>query len=192
MQSAASIEVDGESYPYRVEPRCRVCSSSQRLGIERAVANGAPFQRIAETFGDHAGINARGIMAHVKRGHLPINAPSVQAVAKARSEEVSEAIAPMIRGAAANLGFAHAVVDRVRIRLASGEIEPNVRDGLAAARLIVECETGSGPADTSEWQDEIMGVFETAQAIMTPDQFAAMGDRLKARSNERDAAQRRR
>jgi hypothetical protein len=188
MQSLASVEIGSESFPYRTEPRCRVCSSPRRLEIERALATGRTYQKIAETFGEPEEINARGVLAHVKRGHVPINAPAVRAVAKARSDEVSEAIAPLIRGAAANLSFAHAVVDRVRIRLESGEIEPNVRDGLAAARLIAECETGSGPLDTNEWQSEFMAVFEVVQAIMTPAQFEEMGDRLNARNREREGA----
>jgi hypothetical protein len=192
MESLASVEIGGESFPYRTEPRCHVCSSPRRLEIERALVKGLTYEKIAETFAQQDGINARGVLAHVKRGHVPINAPAVRAVARARSEEVTEAIAPMIRGAAANLGFAHAVVDRVRIRLASGEIEPSIRDGLAAARLIVECEAGSGPVDTAEWQSEFMAVFETVKAIMTPEQFVEMGDRLNARNREREATQCRR
>lgn len=190
MQSLASVEIGGESYPYRTESRCFVCSSSQRLDIERALATGMTYERVAESFGEPDRINARGVLAHVKRGHVPINAPAVLAVAKARCEEVSGAIAPLIRGAAANLGFAHAVVNRVRIRLESGEIEPNIRDGLAAALLIVECDAGSGPVDTAEWQTEYMVIFETVRDIMTPAQFQDMGARLTARSRKREAAQR--
>ncbi len=167
-------------------------SSPRRLEVERALVKGMTYERIGEMFGEPGGINARGVLAHVKRGHVPINAPAVRAVARARSKEVSEAIAPLIQGAAANLSFAHAVVDRVRVRLESAEIQPNVLDGLAAARLIIECEAGSGPVDTNEWQTEFMAVFETVQDIMTPAQFEDMGARLHARSREREAAQRRR
>jgi hypothetical protein len=141
MQSLASVEV-GESFPYIVESRCRICSSSRRLDVERALVKAMTYERIAETHGEPDKINARGMMAHVKRG-VPMNAPAVVAVARARSEEVSEAIAALIRGATANLGFAHAVVDRVRARLASGDVQPNVRDGHAVARLIAECGPGS-------------------------------------------------
>jgi hypothetical protein len=190
MQSLASVEIGGESYPYKTEPRCRVCSSGARLEIERALVKGMTYDGIAETFGEPDGINARGVLAHVRRGHVPINAPAVRTLARARTEEVTETIAPLIHGAVANLSFAHAVVDRVRIRLEAGDIEPNVRDGLAAARLIVECEAGSGPVDTAEWQTEFMAVFETVKDIMTPAQFADMGARLNERSRQREALQR--
>jgi hypothetical protein len=191
MSSLASVEIGGESFPYKTESRCRVCASSQRVDVERAVAKGLSYQRIAETLGGPDGINARGVVAHVKRGHMPITAPAVRAVAKARSEEVIDVIAPLIRGVAANLGFAHAVVDRVRVRLDSGEVEPNVKDALAAARLIIECEAGSGPADASEWQGEMMAVFDVVKEIMSPAQFVEMGDRLNARNRERQATHQR-
>jgi hypothetical protein len=192
MQSLASVEIGGDSFPYRTEPRCHVCASPRRLDIERALVKGLTYERIADDFGEHDGINARGVLAHVKRGHVPVNAPAVRAVAKARSEEVSQAIAPLIRGAAANLSFAHAVVDSVRIRLASGEIQPNVRDGLAATRLIIECEAGSGPVDVNEWKTQYIVIFETVQDIMSPAQFAEMGDRLNELNRQREATQQRR
>lgn len=191
MQSLASITIGGESFPYKVEPRCRVCSSPRRLEIEHALVKGLTYERIAETFGEPEDINARGVLAHVRRGHVPVNAPAVRAVARARSQELGEAITPLIQGAAVTLSFAHSVIDRVRVRLESGEIEPNVRDGLAAARLIVECEAGSGPVDAAEWQSELMAVFETVRDIMSPAQFEEMGDRLNARNREREASLRR-
>jgi hypothetical protein len=189
--SLASIDVGGQTFPYKTESRCRVCSSRRRLDVERALVKGMTYAHIAETFGEPGGINARGVKTHVQRGHVPLNAPAVLAVAKARSDEVIEVITPLIRGAAANLSFAHAVVDRVRVRMESGEVQPSVRDGLAAMKLIMECEAGSGPADVGEWQSEFIAVFDVVKEIMTPEQFAEMGDRLDARSRERESAQRR-
>jgi len=72
MQSPASVEIDGETFAYKTEPRCLVCSSSSRLEVESALAKGLTYERIAETFGERDGINARGERAHVSRGHIPI------------------------------------------------------------------------------------------------------------------------
>ena len=189
MRSLASVEVGGESFPYKTEPRCRVCSSTDRLDIERALVKGLTYERIADLFGQSGPVNARGVRNHVERGHVPINAPAVLAVAKARSEEVTEAISPLIRGAAANLSFAHAVVDRVRARLASGDVEPSVKDGLAAMRLITECEAGAGPADADEWQSEFIALLDAVREVMTPGQFNELATRLNTRKREREAAQ---
>jgi hypothetical protein len=188
--SLASVEVGGQSFPYKIESRCRVCSSRRRLDVERALVKGMTYQHIAETFGEPGGINARGVRAHVERGHVPLNAPAVLAVARARSDEVSEVISPLIQSAAANIGFAHAVVDRVRIRLESGEVQPSVRDGLAAMRLIAECEARSGSADVSEWQSEFVGLLDAVKAIMTTAQFDDLAARLNARNRERETRRR--
>ena len=136
MESLSSVVIGESRYPYRLESRCRVCVSSERLAVERAIADGQPYARIEEIFGEPGGINARGIRGHVRRGHLPITAPAVHAVADARSQQIGDAISPIVQGAAANLSLAHAVVDRVRARLDAGDVEPSIRDGLAAAKLI--------------------------------------------------------
>lgn len=62
-------------------------------------------------------------------------------------------------------------------------------DGLAAMRLIVECEAGSGPADANEWQSEFIALLDIVREVMTPAQFADMATRLNARKSEREAAQ---
>jgi hypothetical protein len=72
----------------------------------------------------------------------------------------------------------------------SGEVQPSVRDGLAAMRLIAECEARSGPADVGEWQTEFIALFETVQAIMTTAQFDDLATRLNARNREREASKR--
>ncbi len=46
MQSPASVEIDGETFAYKTEPRCRVCSASSRLEVESALAKGLTYERI--------------------------------------------------------------------------------------------------------------------------------------------------
>lgn len=94
----------------------------------------------------------------------------------------------MVEGIASNLSFAHRVLDRVSQRLKSGELEPTVRDGMAAARLIAEVEATAGPQDVAEWEDAYMAVLENLTEILTPEQSAELGKRLDQRQRELEAA----
>ena len=59
------------------------------------------------------------------------------------------------------------MVDRVRERLESGDEQPTLRDGLAAARLIVEVEGTGAPVE--EWTEFCATSYEVAQDLMTPE-----------------------
>ena len=113
--------------------------------MQRAVAQGRSYQRIVEAFPDCGSVNARGLQAHFANGHVPINAPAVRAVGQARSAEVSDVLLPLIAKTALNLSFAHAVVEWVQARLEAGDLEPSIRDGVAAAELIGRLRDGGCP-----------------------------------------------
>lgn len=180
-ESLASITVGEHAYPYKVEPRCRACSSPGRLAMEKALVRGWTYERIVEEHGT-GGVSARSLRNHVSQGHVPIHAPAVRKAVEEHSQSVSAALAPAIEATAANLSFAHAVVERVRRRLDDGEIEPTVRDGLAAARLIADSDAGSDPAAVEEWQDQLIATLEMVREIMSPEQFADLAARLNDRS----------
>jgi len=93
-----------------------------------------------ELFADSDAVTPRSLQGHVEKGHMPVRAAAVQAVAQARSAEVTEALEPLIQETAVELAFAHTVMDRVRARVQAAEVEPTVRDGLAAAKRIADSE----------------------------------------------------
>ena len=139
-ESLVTVDVGGQSYPYKTEPRCHVCTDHNRLKMETTLAQGRSYERIVELFADSDAVTPRSLQGHVENGHMPVRAAAVQAVAQARSAEITEALKPVIQESAVELAFAHTVLDRVRARVQAAEVESTVRDGMAAAKLIADSE----------------------------------------------------
>lgn len=155
MPSLASIEVGEESFPH---------ISSLATPYVRRVEGwmwGAPwstgtYERIAETYGEPDKINASAVMAQVKGGHVPMNAHAGVAVAPAGggSGERGYRSPDPRRDGQPGLGSRRSGSGPCSVGV--GDVQPNGRDGLAAAWLIAECKARSNPSDMSARQSEFM------------------------------------
>jgi len=163
-ESLVTVDVGGQSYPYKTEPPCHVCTDNNRLENETALAQGRSYKRIVELFADSDAVTPRSLQGHLENGHMPVRAAAVQAVARARSAELTEALEPVIQETAIELAFAHAVLDRVRARVQAAEVEPTVRDGLAAAKLIADSgKAAAGDVDELAFMAYKVEMFEIVQ-----------------------------
>ncbi len=93
-ESLVTVDVGGQSYPYKTEPRCHVCSDNNRLEMETALAQGRAYKRMVELFADSDAVTPRSLQGHLENGHMPVRAAAVQAVAQARSAELTEPSSP--------------------------------------------------------------------------------------------------
>jgi hypothetical protein len=108
---------------------------------------------------------------------LPLNEPTVQALLDERAEERGEAIRPAIESVVEHVDFARGLLSRVRERVADGEIEPGIRDGLKAAEFIAKYDSAE-PVGDDLYVEAFVIYFDTAQQLMTEDQFDQFGDEL--------------
>lgn len=116
----------------------------------------------------------------------------MQAVARARSAELTEALEPVIQETAIELAFAHAVLDRVRARVQAAEVEPTVRDGLAAAKLIADSgKAAAGDVDELAFMAYKVEMFEIVQGIISEEQLKELQYRCDASNRERATLRRR-
>jgi hypothetical protein len=183
--SLVSFEVAGESYPWVTESRCRLCNSDRRLEVERLICQGRSYKAIITDLDLEGVLTDRNLREHMINRHLPVQAAAARHVAREQGEIVAEVIQPMIQGVAAHLSFAHSVVDRVRARMESGDAEPTLRDGIAAARFIAEVESVTGPNDLAEWKHAYMALLEDITEIVTTEQKAELKRRLEGRAAEK-------
>ena len=174
--SLASITIGCDEYPLIVEPRCHLCQSPKRREAETLLAQGRTYRAIVEELKLEPEVSARNVSDHYRAGHLPVQAAAVDQMTRQASSEASQRAAPLIQGVVDHLNFAHAVVARVGARLATGETQPTVSDGLAAARLIAQLEGVSTSVD--EWTEYFTEIYEAAQDLMTTDQFQAFVRRV--------------
>jgi hypothetical protein len=77
------------------------------------------------------------------------------------------------------LGFAQLIVGRVNEKVATGELEPDVRDALRATELLARFDPGPS-MDEGAYLEGFMIFHEIAKEIMTPEQSEEFGRRLAA------------
>lgn len=173
--SLAVVRVSGREYPVVSEPRCLTCQSTYRDEVERAVARSYSFEMIARSLPTDAGLSARNLSDHFRKGHLPVDNVAVTQLRERDAQERGEVVAEAAAAVVDAIGFARRVIGRVDERVLAGELAPDVRDGLAAAALVAKYE-----ADEPEGYDHD-SVFEGFMVYMksmrnhcTPEQMRAI------------------
>jgi hypothetical protein len=176
--SVAMVRVAGHSYPAVMERSCRTCSSRYREEIERQLIEGRTGSKIVATLPEDADLTARNVADHFRNGHLPVHEATVQALVDQQADHRGDAIQPAVDEAVDHVAFARGLLSRVRERVAKGELEPDIRDGLRAAEFVAKYE----PADSYD-ENLIVQAFiayhDAASKLMTSDQFTRFGDLLQ-------------
>jgi hypothetical protein len=99
------------------------------------LVGGSSFAQAIRTHPD-AGLSARNVREHIRRGHLPIEHELVRRLVE---QEVKEHIALVESGVSAKLAvivLAQTTIRSVNERLMSGELEPTISEGIRMARLL--------------------------------------------------------
>lgn len=183
-----NVEVNGTRVPYRSAPNCKVCTSgSHRLGIETRIAQGEVYSAIVRSLPAGLGLTPRNLSDHFRLDHMGAQTAALRLVATRQAEKVARPVARLTEAVADDLGFAHVVVEQVKEKIARGEVEPTVRDGLAALRLIAQVESQAGDRHTAhEFVTVMMHLIEMARDIMTPQQWDKWTDRVATNPILRD------
>jgi len=175
--SVATIRVAGHDFPAVTERTCRTCTSPYRWEIEEQLLLGRTYARIVADLPDDAHVSPRNLADHWKNGHLPLNEPTVQAVLDERAEKRGEAVRPALEAVVEHVDFARRLLSRVRERVADGEIDPDIRDGLKAAEFIAKYDSVE-PVGDDLYVEAFVIYFDTAKELMTDEQFHELGARL--------------
>lgn len=174
-----TVEMDGVSTPLSSIPQCYVCSSKYRDDVEQHLAAGRTYVAIAALLPCDADLSPRNLRDHYANGHLDIDAPAVQRASRQQGQALEAARQPLVAAKAAHLGFAHAVLQRVAERLHSGEVEPEIKDGLAAAKLIAATEAAAGAkSGIEDYVTAMIALIEVVREIVPAQTFIAIGQSL--------------
>jgi len=177
-QSLAEVRVGGHAYPLKTAPGCRMCSSRHRLAAERLVVSGCTWSTVVASLPPDAGLSPRNVRDHIKNGHLPIKEASVQEFAQRQAEERGEVVAVGVEHVMDHLQFARSILGRVSKRLATGEVEPTVRDALTAADLLARYSPEPQVLDERAVLLGFIEYHETAAELMDTETFREFRRRL--------------
>ena len=182
----SQVRVGATVVNYRTEPSCKVCSSPYRLDVETKLAQGQTPWSIEQALPD-AGLTKRNVADHWRHDHIGAQTLAVRQVAHAHAEAVAKPAAALTEATAGHLGFAHSVMDRVAERMKAGQVEPEVRDAIAAARLIQQVEAAAvQQSGIEDYVDAMVAMSEIIRDMLSYEDFLLFGGRLAAHPVLRD------
>jgi hypothetical protein len=186
-----SVEMDGIDSPLPSVPQCFVCASKYRDEVESHLAAGRTYKAIAALLPSDADLTPRNLRDHFSNGHLDLDAPAVQRASHWQEQALQVAREPLVQAKAAHLSFAHAVLGRVAQRLDSDEVQPEIRDGLAAAKLIAATEAAAGErGNIEDYVSAMVALIEVVHEIVPAPTFVEIGRALARHPILRDLADR--
>ncbi len=189
--SLSTATVDGRVVPLKSIQNCLTCQSPYRAEVERALASGRSYKGVIGDLPPDAGLNERNLKEHFARQHVPLASEGLRRHRERDAEERGEAIQAGAETVADHLTFAKRLLGQVERRLAAGEIEPGVRDGLAAASLLARVEEqAQGSLTETDWLYAFSRIMEITQEVVDRETFREIGDRLRADPELRQLAAR--
>lgn len=177
--SLITYRVGGREYPMRTNRRCKVCQSPYRFDIEEALVLGRTYRRIAEALPEDAELTKENIRNHYHNQHLPLDASVTREIVEARAAAVGKKIEDGVQSLVDGLTLAEVVVQKTFEAIARGELSPEIRDGMAAAKFLADLgQYEDGGADMGAITEAFIVYHEHAQEFMSPEQFQAFGEAL--------------
>jgi hypothetical protein len=162
--------VGGTDYPMRVHGRCRTCKSIHRAEIENLILMGYSWSTIAEHLPESSGLPSSSIRWHYDNGHMPLPESLRRAVIerRAKMQRLSSAdnAAPLIDPWLVT----HDIMQRGYERMVTGQIAPDMKDLLAAAKALVEIEDRTKEAQQIN-EDAVVAIIEGARSYMSPEDW---------------------
>ncbi len=187
--SVAVVRAGGREYPLVSERTCKTCCSEYRGVIERDAVAGRTWKAIVRSLPDGADLTERNLSDHWRNKHVPVAAEAVQVLAERQSRDRGEIVEVAAEKIVDYLGFAQLIVGRVNEKIATGELEPDVRDALRATELLARFDPGPS-MDEGSYLEGFMIFHNIAKEIMTAEQSQEFGRRLAADITLQQLAQR--
>lgn len=178
-----SYRVGGREYPLKTVPRCHVCMSPHRFEIEEQIVAGRTYRKIHEAIADldENAPSIRNITDHYNNGHMPLEMSSTRQIVEARARAVGKRVEEGTEDLADGISLLQVVVQKTFEAIAAGKIEPGVRDGLRATKLLGDLgEYDGAGVDQQAFMEAFMVYHETAEDIMSPEDFHRFGELLES------------
>ena len=179
--SAITYRVGGREYPLKTQRNCKVCMSPHRFDIENMLIAGRTYRKIHEALpdDDHE-LVIENIKNHYLNGHLPTEQAATRQIVEARAQRVGKALDDSVEQLVDGVTLAQVVVQKSFEAIANGEMAPDMKDALSAAKFLADLgEYDEGGADMLAVSEAFMVYHELAEEVMDAEQFRRYGQMLK-------------
>lgn len=190
--SLVQVEIGGRRYDARYSPLCSVCNHPARMEIEHALLQGRSYRSISVTFSEVEyetqgrtlmlpKVSTEAIKKHYLKNHLPVFAEVQRRMIEQRAQEVGSRYEEMATEFLDSYLVAKTVLNKGYERIVTGESIPDVKETLAAAKMLQDMEDASKVnLDAEAWSQAMMVYFETAQELMPAEMWQKFTGRLSA------------
>lgn len=176
-RSITMYRVGGREFPLVSNSQCKVCCSPHRMEIEREVISGHGYSGIAKRWSEDWEVTSRNVRDHYQ-AHMPATLAAAREIVDRRARAMGLNIEAANEVLVDHISFAETVVHKAFERIASGDVVPTVKEGIAAARLLAAVEGTSEGIDHEVMAEAFAVYMESAQAEMTPVQWERFGRRI--------------
>lgn len=181
--SVVTYRFGGREYPLKTVLRCHTCMSPYRFEIEQNIVAGRTYKKISEMvagYGEEHAISIRSITDHYHNGHMPLQLSETRAIVEARAKQVGRDIEEGIESLVDGVTLLNKVVMLTFESIANGEIMPGVRDGIRAAKMLVDLgEYDGANVDQQAFVAAFIEYHQTASQLMDDETFKKFGQMLE-------------
>lgn len=177
--SLVTYKVGGREYPMKTVRTCKVCMSPYRFDVEEAVVAGRTYAKIVESLPEDHDLNVRNVKDHYYNGHMPLEVAASRQIVEERAARVGKRIEDSTDSLVDGVTLLNVTVQKVFEDIAAGRLQPEVADGIRAANILAQLgEYDDGGLDQQAFVEAFMVYHESAQDLMSPEQFEKFGQRL--------------
>lgn len=175
------LAIGGREYPQHHSPRCSVCTSPYRSRLESGLTKGwsipAVLGRVFEGVPEEEQVTDQALRNHA-RNHMTHEVAMTRVINEAWRDRLGMSTEDE-EGIVTHVGLAHSIMQRTFEGIASGQLVPEIKDGLAAAKVMMDFEArGQQGEDSTAYFEALTAYFQVARETLPPEQLAAFGDAL--------------
>lgn len=191
-RSLVMVKIGNREYSMVKSTRCGVCMHPARFAIEEKLLQNYGYPAIVRWISEQEVRKDNGtiekypeltriqIKHHRDNGHLGLNMSMVKEIAERRAKDAGIDIENHMGQYVDHVIARQYILNRGYERLIKGEIEPEVKDVLAASKLMQELEQANRQnASVEQYQSLIMRFWRTTQEIVGPEKFRQIIARLE-------------
>jgi hypothetical protein len=178
-RSVITYRTGGRDYPLKTVRNCKVCKSPYRFDIEEHIIGGRTYKRIIDSLPEDHEVSADSVKRHYLNGHMPLEQSVHRQMVERRASQIGKSIDDAADSLIDGITLLESVVQRTFDRLASGEVKPELRDGVQAASLLAQLgEYDQQGVDQQAIVEAFIVYHQNAERFMTSDQFQKFGEAL--------------
>lgn len=178
----------GKAWEFVHEPRCRVCSAGDGVLelVNRLLISGLTYsdvlralESVNHTRPKGRRISYQSIRNHQKK-HMPFEAQAYRDILERRAAEAERDFIEGTGSIVTSASYAEVVMRKSFDHLMTNDIPVDVKDGLAAAKLLYAIDAGRVIGmDEAQALEQLNRIIEAVRAVCTPEQMTEIAARLE-------------